>query len=97
MAVTVTPVLAGASRHIATIVATADGDVIAVVPHGLGAAPLSVVLTMDGDLIAARSSLWGVDSIDATNVVLNATAAVGSGSTEPQLRVDIALPHSIVR
>lgn len=96
MAVTVTPVLSGANLHVADVIATADADVAAVVPHGLGAAPTIVILT-DMLTVVSTLSAWAAGVIDATNVNCVATAAVGSGDALVQLRVIASLPHSLFR
>jgi len=97
MAVTVTPVLAGVTTYVGDIEATADADVAAVVPHGLPSAPAVVSLVPLGQVAAARLSNWGVTSIDAVNVNLEATAAAGSGAAGTQLRVVASVPHTIVQ
>lgn len=95
MAVTVTPVLAGANLHVADVEATADADTTATVPHGLGSAPAQVSLVA---LAAeARISDWIVTTIDATNVVLTKTTTAGSGAVGQQVRVSAAIPHSLFR
>lgn len=96
MAVTVTPVLSGANLHIADITATADADIAAVVPHGLGSTPTIVLLT-DMLTVVSALSAWAYGVIDATNVNVVATAAVGSGDAAVQLRVTVSLPHSLFR
>lgn len=96
MAVTVTPVLAGVTTHVSTIIATADADVAAVVPHGLGVAPSIVILTPRLTVVSALSA-WATGVIDATNVNLVATAAVGSGDPGIQLAVTAMVPHTLIQ
>lgn len=96
-AVTVTPVLAGVTTYVADIEATADADVAAVCPHGLPSAPTIVTLVPFGDVAAARLSNWGVTSVDAVNVNLEATAAVGSGAAGTQVRVFASVPHTLIQ
>lgn len=94
MAVTVTPVRASAVKHIADVIATADADTTATVPHGLPAAPQEVAIT---PLLQAEAALsaWAVTTINATNVVLTKSTAVGSGAAGAQVRVTASLPHSL--
>ena len=97
MAVAVTVVRQGAvgkSLHIATVVADADGDTQAVIPHGLGVTPLKVNLVPLH--AAARVSDWILLSKDATNVTVGKTTGVGSGNAAAQLQVEVELPHSIL-
>lgn len=94
-AVTVTPVVAGVTLHISDVIATADADTTATVPHGLAAAPSVVILT---PLLQAPAglSLWAATTINATNVICTKSTAVGSGNAGAQLRVIAMLPHSII-
>jgi len=96
MAVTVTPVLAGANIYIADITATADADVTSGnIAHGLGAAPLDISLT---PLKAEHYvSTPYVSTKDATNVVVTMSNASGSGVAGAQTRVTIRRPHSLVQ
>lgn len=96
MAVTVTPVLSGANTHVADVEATADADVTATIPHGLGTAPTIVILTPLLQAPAALS-LWAATTIDATNVVCTKATTASSGSAGNQLRVTASLPHSLFR
>lgn len=84
-AVTVTAIRETAEVHVSDVEATADADVAAVVPHGLGSIPLDVSITPL--LVAAYTSAWFVASVDATNVNLTAANAVGSGAAGDQIRV----------
>jgi hypothetical protein len=101
MAVSITVVRAGPTEHVADVIATADADVAATIPHGLGVVPTDVTLTPGGQTAAAGAaaqlSLWAVTLIDATNVVLVATNAVGSGDAAAQCRVIAAIPHTLTR
>jgi len=97
MAVTVTPVFAGATRFIADVEATADGDLTSGnIAHGLGAVPLSVFVTPLQQAAGALSA-WAATTLDATNVVLTKSGAAGSGVAGAQVRVEVALPHSLTR
>lgn len=94
MAVTVTPVLAGATLNVSDVEATQDADDTAIVPHGLGVVPVVVTFTpLLRDLAAA--SQWAATSIDATNITLNKSIAGGSGGAGAQIRVIAATPHSL--
>lgn len=68
------------------VTATADGDTTATIPHGFGpGVPQDVQLV--GLQAAAQLSLPVASTIDATNVVVTMTAAVGSGAAGAQVRV----------
>lgn len=96
MAVNVTVVPTGAYSFVADIEATADGDTVTgVIPHGLGAAPTIVALA-NLQQAAAALSAWAVTTIDAVNIELTKSVAVGSGAVGDQVRVSVMLPHSIV-
>ena len=94
MAVTVAPLATqGTYVKVFTVIATADADTTATIPHTLTGTPLDISfmpMTAAGVL-----SAWTFTSADATNVVLTKATAVGSGAAPIQLRVTIALPHSI--
>ena len=77
------------------VTATADADVAHTIPHGLGRVPDHVTLTPI--LAAARVSNWIVTSVTDANVVLGATADVGSGDQDPQLDVDVRLRRNLSR
>jgi hypothetical protein len=95
MAVTVTAVRTGPTQSIADVEATADADVAAVFPHGLGGIPEQVWLV---PLLAAfYISTPTVGVVDAVNVNIVMSNAVGSGAVGNQLRIIAHLPHSIVR
>ncbi|KKM75386.1 hypothetical protein LCGC14_1390760 [marine sediment metagenome] len=101
MAVSVVVVQAGVTKHIADVIATADADVAATVPHGLGAVPADVQIMPGGQTAgagaSAQLSLWAITLIDAINVVLVATAGVGSGDAAAQVRITAALPHTLTQ
>lgn len=94
MAVSINVIRQGVDSHVADVVATADADTTATIPHGLGAAPEEVTLT---NLLQAPAALsgWAATTINATNVVLTKSTAVGSGNAAPQLRCIIKRPHTI--
>lgn len=97
MAVTVTTVLAGKTIFIADIEATADADVSSGnIAHGLGAVPLDFSIVNLQQAPAALSA-WALTTKDATNLVLTASNAVGSGAAGAQVRIIARLPHSIVK
>lgn len=95
MAVTVTPVVAGVTAKSWDIIATADADAAAVIPHGFGAIPEAIQLTPL--LAAAYTSVWTLGVVDATNINLVKGTGGGSGTANAQLRVNAQLPHSIVK
>lgn len=71
-----------------TIIATADADTTATIPHGMGVVPRTVILTPLLQAPAAVSE-WAVTTIDATNVVLTKGTGVGSGNAGAQMQVEI--------
>ena len=96
MAVTVTPVLAGTSRYICDLEADANADVTSGnIPHGLGAVPLSLILT------PLQLEYWTSTpffaTYDNTNLVVTMSAGVGSGGAGNQMRIEAQLPHSLTR
>jgi len=92
MAVTVTAVRLGNHSAEFDVEATANGDVAAVLPHGLRAIPLHVTLVPL--LPNFYVSAWTLGVVDATNVNLVKANAVGSGAQGNQIRVLISRPHS---
>lgn len=94
MAVTVTPVLAGANMYIADIEMTAGGDVSSGnIAHGLGAVPLDIsVAPLLADFYNKTPY---VTTIDAVNVVL--TTAGAGGVVGDQMRVIIRRPFRMVQ
>mgnify|MGYP001571049636 CR=1 FL=1 len=90
MTVTITPVLAGTDTYIADV-ATDGTDLTMTVPHGLGAAPLEVMVsarTADVNSIAP----FAATTIDTTNVVLTRHA---TGAAAATVRLVARRPHSI--
>ena len=104
MAITATLQPAGASASPTTkvwsVTATLDADIVLVVPHGMGALPgfdttrlMAIAQPRTG---AGRLSAWVVD-IDATNLTITKTTAVGSGDAiGSQMRLYLFLPHSLL-
>ena len=90
MAVTVTTVSQDADSFVFDVETTADADVSSGnVAHGLGpGAPFKVFLTALQQAEALLSG-WAVTTIDGTNVVLTASAAVGSGVAGAQIRCTV--------
>ena len=84
-AVTVTNVRAGARQIIADVESTADADVAAVIPHGLGKAPPDI--TFSPLQVEAYTSAPSIGVVDDTNINLVLANAVGSGVAGNQLRV----------
>lgn len=92
MGVTLTTIFQGTNINITDVVASADGDVAATIPHGLAAAPAEVYLTPMLSQALAAASAWAVATppatgVTATNVVLTKLATAGSGNAAVQLRV----------
>lgn len=96
-AVTITTVFDGTDTHIADVIAAADGDTTATIPHTLGAAPAEVTVTQLLSQALTALSAWAVTTIDATNVVLTKLTSTGSGNAGAQIRVIIKRPHSLGR
>ena len=96
MAVTVTNIFQGTDSSINDIIATADADAAAVVPHGLGGAvaPGEVYIT-PRNVAIPKTAATGV--VDTTNVNLVLGVVVGSGNAAAQLRVITKRPHSVGR
>jgi len=95
MAVTVANIISGTLLHKGSVIATADGDTTATIPHGLPAIPDEVVIErLTG---AAILSDWLITTVDATNVVLTKTTAAGSGAAPIQINVVSKVIHSIQR
>ena len=92
MAVTVTAVRLGNHSAEFDVEATANGDVAAVLPHGLRAIPLHVTLVPL--LPNFYVSTWTVGVVDAVNVNLVKANVAGSGVAGNQIRVLILRPHS---
>lgn len=72
--------------HRASVIATADADTTATVPHGFGVTPRKVTITPVLQAPAGLS-LWAATTINATNVVLTKSTAVGSGNAGVQVHV----------
>lgn len=84
------------------VTATADADTTITIAHGLRGVPEEVYLQVAGTaggVVAGRLSLWGevLASRTSTNIVLNKSTAVGSGSADVQLQVVVKLGNSLVR
>jgi len=75
------------------VTATADADTVtASIPHGMGVIP-DVKLTK---LIAPGATVvhaWAATTIDATNIILTKTTAVGSGNAGAQVRAYVERPR----
>lgn len=97
MSVTITNVIAGTNMFVADIVASADADTAATVPHGLGAAPALYGQTPTLSLGLTALPAWTQQAPDATNLNLTKLASTGSGSATKQLRVWAMLPHSLIK
>lgn len=95
MSVTITNVLAGTNTFIATVVASADGDTTATIPHGMAAVPKEVNITQTLSQALTALSAWAAVTIDATNIVCTKLTSTGSGSATSQLRVTAKTPHTL--
>ena len=92
MAVTLTTILAGTSRHITDIIATAAGDITSGnIAHGLGAIPLSLVLTPLALDFFTKTPF--IVTADITNLVV--TMVNAGGVAGPTMRIEAAIPHSL--
>lgn len=92
MAVTITTVLAGADTYIADI-ETATETTTGNIPHGLGAIPLEVYITLKAPQ-AASVPAWAVSTINATNIVCTRDT---TGAAASAFRLIVKKPHSIGR
>ncbi|KKL60758.1 hypothetical protein LCGC14_2202150 [marine sediment metagenome] len=88
-AVTIAEVSRTNDKAVFDITATADVDTTATIVHGLGQVPGGVVITATQQAIA-ELSLWAAETIDATNVVMTKSVAVGSGDAAAQVRVEVS-------
>lgn len=100
MAVTISKVFQGTNVAINDVIATADGDTVATIPHGLGGAPVEVYLTPLLPQALAALSAWSVQTPVATgitpvNLVVVKQATAGSGNAVPQLRTVCKSPNSL--
>lgn len=84
-----------ADMMIVDVIATADGDVAAVIPHLMRAAPIEITLTKILTNALAAEPSWTVGVVDADNVNLVKLATAGSGNALAQLRVVIRRPHTL--
>lgn len=89
MAVTLVNVLVRGNLKVVDVTASADADVTANIPHGMGNAAVKKVIILPLLQAAAGLSLWAVTTQDAINIVCTKSAAVGSGNAAAQLRVFI--------
>jgi hypothetical protein len=87
MAVSFVTQLDGADVTVVDVIADADADVAAAVPHGLEKASVDVHLIPL--LVNFYTSAWFVAGVTATVVNLTKANAVGSGDGDPQCRVII--------
>jgi hypothetical protein len=99
MAVTITNIFQGVDASVNDIIATADADAAATIPHGLGSLPFipTEAYAMGRLVGAAVPKFVGLTSIDGTNVNLTLGTAVGSGNAGAQLRVYRKRPHTVGR
>lgn len=85
MAVSQNVVFSGSNELTVDVIATADADVAAAVPHNFGTSQIGVILVP----LAAEFflSTWFVASVTATTINLTKANAVGSGAAGAQVRV----------
>lgn len=97
MAVTVTSIFQGPDTSINDVIATADADAAAVIPHGLAAAPAEVQFRPL--ILAGTVKTWAASAagVDATNVNCVMGVAVGGGNAAAQQRITAKRPHTIGR
>lgn len=96
MALSSATILQGANKFICDITATADADVSIVVPHGLGVTPLEISIAYKVQPEGVLSG-WVVRLVNATDFTAEKTTAVNSGSGAAQVRMTLAVPHSLTR
>lgn len=96
MAVTSATILAGTTRFIADVTWSADADTDSGnIAHGLGAIPLSQQISLQAGTNTITPTVF-IKSVDATNIVVSKLiTAAGSGGTKA--RVEVSLPHSLVK
>lgn len=98
MAVTITTILAGVTMNIVDVIASADADVLATIPHGIATGtPLMVFATKILTNALAAEPGWSFAAPGATNTVGTKLATAGSGNAAAQQRVMTWLPHTICR
>jgi len=95
MAVTVTTVFRNSFMLVADIIATADADAAAVVPHGLPNIPVVVQLTPMDTPAVNLAAQWTVGVVDITNVNLAKLVGAGSGSANVSARVTAMLAPTL--
>ncbi len=96
MAVTVTNTLAGVNTFICTVIATADADTTATMPHGLASTPKLYGFTQVLSQALAAMSAWSLAVPGATNLVGTKLATVGSGNAGVQAMFWAMTPHSSI-
>lgn len=79
------------------VTATADADTTITFAHGLsGVTSANANLSLTALTAAGALATWQRGTVDATNVTLNKSTAVGSGAAPVQLRVHLWVNHSII-
>lgn len=87
---------------VATITATADADAAAVITHDLNLSAADIASGWPSVLFEkisamAQTSDWFIASYDPNYIGLVKRNAAGGGNANPQLKVTISRPHTIVR
>lgn len=77
MAVTITPTPGGSNRAAWQVTFALDADVTATIPHRMNGVPRNV--TMQPRSAAVYTGAVFIATVDATNIVLTKSLAVGSG------------------
>lgn len=96
MAVTIANVLAGQNTFVATVIASADADVTATIPHGLLATPKLFGFCLVLSQALTAQSAWSCAVPGATNMVGTKLATTGSGNAAIQALFWCMTPHSLI-
>ena len=102
--VTAPTALQAKDKVVATVTATADGDVLATIVHNIGISTADLAAGFPEVLIEPMLPAGWLSTPhvldgdkDATDVPITMSAAGSSGNANPQFRVTISHPHSIGR
>lgn len=89
MAVSLTTVFLSNDLRVTDVIATADADTTATIPHGFGpGVPVDVSISPMNQAVSALS-LWALETLSGTTVVLTKATTASSGDAAAQLRVVI--------
>lgn len=95
MAVVITTYFDGTYFDVYNVASTAAADLTVTIPHGFGEIPR--LITLEPLLANFYVSNWRIAAVNTTNVVIRKGVTTGSANAAAQLRVNVALPHSIFR